>query len=230
MESYIGQDFEFNITNTELRRHLRLANDPEDEDYRQVVAMLTEALACSRPRFAYAVAAIDYIGPDFVEVEGHRLDSALVSKNLAKVHRIFPYIATCGCEAEAWSQQYTDIVEHYWAENIKILLLSTAMSELRHVVQRRHFPREFATKGDVSRMTPGSLPAWPLTQQRALFALMGDLPAQIGVSLTESCLMLPAKSGSGFFFTSDADFVSCRYCPLLACPNRSAEFQTEVLL
>jgi hypothetical protein len=230
MESYTGQDFEFTITNAELRRHLRLANDPEDEDYLQAVAMLDEALACSRPRFAYAVAAIDKIEADYVEVEGHRLDSALVSKNLANVHRIFPYIATCGREAEEWSSQYTDIVEHYWAENIKILLLGKAMSELRHVVQRRHFPKANATQGEMARMTPGSLPAWPLTQQRALFALMGDLPAQIGVSLTESCLMLPAKSGSGFFFTSETDFVSCRFCPLLNCPNRSAEYQSEVLL
>ena len=214
MERYIGQDFKYNITNQELSKHLRLDEDQKDEDYLKAVSMLGEAQACARPKFVYAVAAIDTRGSDYVNVEGHRFDSELVSRNLAKVHRIFPYIVTCGSEAE-----------QCWAEEIKILLMRKAMAELRSTIRKRHFPDVESVSSEMARMTPGSLPAWPLTQQRALFGLLGDLPAQIGVSLTDSCLMLPSKSGSGFFFTSDTDFVNCKLCPLFNCPNRSAEYQ-----
>jgi len=38
-------------------------------------------------------------------------------------------------------------------------------------------------------MNPGSLEDWPLTEQRVLFALLGDPQAAIGVRLTDSLLM-----------------------------------------
>lgn len=271
MEQRIGQDFAFAVTIETLARRLRLENDPADEDFQRASAMLAEALACARPKFAYAVAAITEKGDGYVIVEGQRLDSPLVRRNLDQVHRIVPYVATCGTEAEDWSRQYTDMLENYWADQIKNLILIEAVTELRRTVQSRYFPdsrlagdhsadhpAEYADgqpavpagemtaaahpgeqpavnpanhpavrPGDMAKMSPGSLPEWPVSQQPALFALLDGLPGAIGIRLTDSCLMLPSKSVSGFFFSSESSFVNCRFCPILDCPNRSARFQAD---
>ncbi len=263
MEQHIGLDFAFTVTIETLARRLRLENDPADEDFQRASEMLAEALACARPKFAYAVAAITEKGDGYVIVEGHRLDSPLVRRNLDQVHRIVPYVATCGTEAEDWSRRYTDMLENYWADQIKNLILIEAVAELRRTVQRRYFPdsrlagdhpadhpaeyadgqpaaspdehavagsgsQPAARSGDMAKMSPGSLPEWPVSQQPALFALLDGLPEAIGVRLTDSCLMLPSKSVSGFFFSSETSFVNCRFCPILDCPNRSARFQAEI--
>lgn len=273
MEKYIGQDFDFQVSIVKLVRKLRLENDPEDEDFQRATQMLAEALACARPKFAYTVAAIEAKGDDFVIVEGHRLESPLVRRNLDKVHRIVPYVATCGVEVDNWSHAFTDMVEHYWADAIKNMILVEAVAELRQTVLSRFFPGSrlagdhadaaganadaagvnaatagvnAATDGanaaaaladdadrtihavhagDMAKMSPGSLPEWPVTQQPILFSLLDGLPAEIGVRLTDSCLMLPSKSVSGFFFASQSNFVNCRFCPILSCPNRSARYQ-----
>ena len=39
--------------------------------------------------------------------------------------------------------------------------------------------------GKLSSMSPGSLEDWPISQQRPLFSLFGDVEAKIGVKLTK---------------------------------------------
>ena len=156
--------------------------------------------------------------------EGVRFRSALVSRNLAKTSRIVPHVSTCGVEAEEWSLQYKDDpLYEFWADAIKLQLLGVIGTKLREEVRRRYFP-----EGDMSAMGPGSLAAWPLTEQRPLFALLGGVTPDIGARLTDSCLILPSKSNSGFFFSAESHYENCRYCPLIKCPNRRAPFEHEV--
>ena len=62
-------------------------------------------------------------------------------------------------------------------------------------------------------------------QQEALFRLMGDVAGTVGVTLTTSSLMLPSKSISGFYFSAEEHFETCRYCPLLHCPSRQEAYR-----
>ena len=73
-------------------------------------------------------------------------------------------------------------------------------------------------------MSPGSLADWPLEQQRALFAVLGDTEGLIGVRLAESCLMIPTKSVSGMRFPTETSFESCQLCPRAVCPGRRAPY------
>ncbi len=54
--------------------------------------------------------------------------------------------------------------------------------------------------------------------------MLGSGAAEIGVELTPSMLMPPAKSGSGLFFASAREYENCQLCPRTDCPNRRAEF------
>ena len=79
----------------------------------------------------------------------------------------------------------------------------------------------------ILRYSPGYC-GWNLTGQRALFAALG--PEEIGIHLTETCLMEPVKSISGVMvigpaeihkFTDDYSF--CSTCPTHDCRRRIEE-------
>jgi hypothetical protein len=82
----------------------------------------------------------------------------------------------------------------------------------------------------MSRMAPGSGAAnvWPLTQQKALFSIFGDVEDMIGVKLTDRYLMVPIKSVSGIFFLHENPFVSCMLCPRENCVGRRAPYDREL--
>jgi hypothetical protein len=67
---------------------------------------------------------------------------------------------------------------------------------------------------------------WPLSEQGALFALLGDPHEAIGVRLTDSYLMVPTKSVSGIRFPTEQSFESCQLCPRERCPGRKAPYDS----
>lgn len=207
-----------------LCKAVRMDEDSDPGDLAQIKKMLEEALAVAKPKAIYGLAQVESRDDTGAVVEGVRFRSVLVSQNLAHTSRIVPFVVTCGIEAEEWSKQYAeDPLFEFWADAIKLQLLGTARVRLHEEVRRRYFP-----EGDISAMSPGSLPAWPLREQRPLFELLGGVTPDIGAYLTESCLILPSKSGSGFFFSPESHYENCRYCPLIKCPNRRAPFEHEL--
>jgi hypothetical protein len=76
-------------------------------------------------------------------------------------------------------------------------------------------------------MSPGSLKDWDLNGQRPLFSVLGDVKGSVGVYLTESLLMIPAKSLSGIFFPTEIPFYSCQLCPRENCPSRRAKYNEK---
>ena len=222
MEKHIVADFDFFITKEQLLKTVHLPDDPDDADTEKALEMLGEALNCARPKFEYCLAAIEEKGEDFVIVEGKKIISPLVRQNLDKVHRIIPYISTCGTEAERWSKKYTDMLEAFWADEIKKLLLLKSYDALKEMVKGKYF-----AVSDMSHMSPGSLPQWPISEQEGLFALIGNVKEDVGVMLTDSFLMIPSKSISGFFFSSESHYENCQFCPMPKCPNRRAKHIKE---
>jgi hypothetical protein len=215
MYKFIVKDFIFHVSREEFLQTVRIVDDPDDEDCRKAAEMLGEALICARPKYVYCLAAINAREEDTVIVEGRRIESSLVRKNLDKVNRIIPFVATCGVEAESWSRQYTDLLERFWADEIKKLILVKCCENMLNTVKEKFFPVQ-----DMSQMNPGSLAQWPITEQAVLFDLIGDVKGDIGVTLTDSFLMVPAKSVSGFFFSSETHYENCQLCPMKNCPGR----------
>ncbi len=220
MNMVIRQDISWQVDKARLLRKLRLADDPADEDYQVFTKMLAEAQAIARPKFAFAVAAVTDKYATGVEVEGVRIDSELVRTNLAKTFRIIPYLATCGTELEQWSLQYDDFLENYWADELKNQALRQAIQTMRQTIKSSFFKGQ-----DMSQMSPGSLAQWPISGQKELFTLMQEALPVLGIKLTESYLMLPAKSVSGFHFSSEHHFENCALCPMPACPERRALYK-----
>lgn len=143
-------------------------------------------------------------------------------EKLGAVDRVYPYVVTCGTEIEAWSRGIEDFVERYWIDCVKEEYLRAAFSRLKDHLKATRAEKKLA------HLSPGSLSAWPLPEQRKLFSLLGNVKAAVGVELTPSCLMLPAKSISGILFPTESNYENCMHCPRRDCPNRRAAFKGEV--
>ena len=84
-----------------------------------------------------------------------------------------------------------------------------------------------ALGGQTACVSPGSFEDWPLAAQHELFALLGDDVAKTGIELTESGIMYPVKSISGFRFKAEQADHDCRLCLKRDCLERSGDFDPE---
>jgi hypothetical protein len=184
----------------------------------ELTHLIDLARPLARPRAFYQVAYIDRRSDDWLEIQGQRFDSRVLCVNLEKVHRVFPYLATCGEELQQWASSFDDMLLNYWAEIIKEGALFCAIRALFEDLDERYRP------GKTASMSPGSLQDWPIQQQVPLFRLFGGLDKAIGVKLTDSLLMVPTKSVSGIRFSTEIDFESCQLCPREGCPGRRAVY------
>jgi len=206
----------FHIDLDSLMIRLRLS---EGSSYaRELRRLATDAQAVAKPKAVYKTAFIESKGEDHVVVDGITLTSRVLRVNLEQAYRVFPFVATCGTELDEWSSTINDTLHTYWADTIKEMALRAATKTLNAHLQDRFRP------GQLSRMSPGSLPDWPLQEQRQLFALLGSPEEAIGVRLTPSLIMVPLKSVSGIWFPTEVDFASCQLCPRENCPGRIASY------
>ncbi|MDM8537296.1 vitamin B12 dependent-methionine synthase activation domain-containing protein [Desulfobacterales bacterium HSG17] len=199
-----------------LYEHLHVPPSPAQRQIFDVLA--AQAAEVARPRALYGLSAINELGDDFIVVEKIRFDSRVLAVNVKSVHRVFPFVVTCGAELVQWADGISDMLKRFYADALKQAALDTATRFLEKEIQK-HFDM-----GHISQMSPGSLSDWPLEQQRPLFDLLGDTQSTVGVKLTSSMVMLPDKSESGFYFQSESEFTSCQLCPIKKCSSRKVPF------
>lgn len=197
----------------------RLRVKPGSRSAAELEKVLAEGVALARPRALYLAAYVTGRGEDWVEIDEFRFDSRVLRVNLENVHRVFPFLATCGPELQEWASAKEDMLEHFWAEAIKEAALFCAIRVLEEDLEQRY------RIGKTAFMSPGSLKDWPIQQQRVLFDLVGPRKDAIGVCLTDSLLMVPTKTVSGIRFPTEVDFASCQLCPREVCPGRRAAYE-----
>jgi len=50
----------------------------------------------------------------------------------------------------------------------------------------------------------------------------------VGVTLSNSLLMIPRKSLSGIYFPTESPFMACQLCPKQSCPSRKAGYDENL--
>ncbi len=226
MQPVVLDNIPFSLETADVLKALKINNigDGEvDEDFLAVSAMVDTALQTGRPKAIYKMSFIDSKGEDHIIIDNIKLTSRILRINLDKANRAFPYIVTCGTELEEWSNSFQDMFAQYQASVIKQMVLASAITYTINRINLDFNP------GKTSRMNPGSLENWPLSQQRELFSLLGDPYSAIGVKLTDSYLMIPVKSVSGIIFPAESGFQNCRLCPREICPGRCAPYDKTLL-
>jgi len=210
----------FHADRTGLRARLGMTDsDGYSSDLEDLVARAEQV---ARPRAIFRVSFVDQRSDEEIVIDGVRFASRVLRVNLEPVHRIFPHVVTCGREIQEWGERVSDPLAQFWVDTIKELALRAASEYfLAHVQEEYRI-------GKSSHMNPGSIPDWPLPQQKPLFQLLGDVEGKIGVTLTESFLMLPTKSVSGILFPTETRFESCQLCPREVCPSRRAVYEPQL--
>lgn len=202
----------------EVRRILHL---DRNRDIQSLQRLINTATPLIEPKAAYKLCYIEKKLKDAVIVEGMRLKSKVLRKNLDPVERLFPYVVTIGARLGEALRQIDDPLEKYYLDVIGNAALAAARKYLHG-----HLCTKFALE-NISFMSPGSLPDWPLEAQSQLFQLLSDVENAIGVHLTQSLLMIPTKSVSGIYFQTEVSFLSCQLCQRGSCPGRKARYDEK---
>jgi hypothetical protein len=223
MEKFVLGDIPIETTFNDVLAKLKIE---EQDDVEFAGTLFEKAKKIARPKVMCRIAAIDAINDDKVTISGITFTSEILSKNLKNIHNVFAYVATCGAEVDEWSHQEKDFVVAFWLDMIKELFLRGAITYFFHHLEHHYDVKKIAT------MNPGSgnVDTWPITQQKLLFELIGDVTKEISVVLTDTFLMLPTKSSSGIVFPSEKGFVNCAMCGRANCQNRRAAYNPSIEL
>ncbi len=184
--------------------------------------LVEEAQKIARPKALYRPVFIEERDEEAVKVEGRWFRSRVLTVNLRLAYRIFLYVATCGKELDEWAKGLKEMLEAFWAEAIKETALRNAIKTVGIHLEEHYHPSR------TSHQNPGSLNDFPLTEQEALFTLIGDTQATIGVTLLPSLMMSPTHSVSGIIFPTSEDFQSCLLCPRENCQGRRAVYDPSL--
>jgi len=211
-------------TDLEPKKLLRQMHIREENEYVEKTAreLLEIARPRANPKAVYEISYVENKNKDSLDIGGVSFTSRVLRVNLDKIERVFPYVATCGRELDEIAVPTGDFMRSYCLDVIREMALHAAISYLENFLKRNY------VLGQLSRMNPGSLDSWPVTQQRELFSIFGNVEDLIGVKLTESCLMIPVKSVSGIFFPTEVRFESCQLCQREACSGRRAPYDPEL--
>ena len=196
----------------------------DEEDITLVSGLFETAKKIAKPKVLYREAYVEEISGKNVRINGIDFESEVLAANLKDIHRVFAYVCTCGTEVDDWSHGEKDYVVSLWLDMIKEMFLHEANIFFRDYMKNSY---KFEK---LSSVNPGSgnVDNWHISQQAQLFNMIGNVKEEIGVTLTESFLMLPTKSTSGLLFPSETGFSNCALCGRGNCLGRQAEFDSEL--
>ena len=217
---HILDQIQFRIRPDYIAKHVGIK---KENPYFQILEnMAHEAEKIARPKGLYKTAFIEKKGDDKVIIDQVKFTSRVLKVNLENIHRVFPFVATCGNELNQWSQSFTGIFESFVADVLKTIALQSAVKAVD-----AHIGIHYGSS-KVSRMSPGSIGDWPITEQQLLFKLLGDVNRDIGLKLLDSLMMNPVQSVSGIIFPTETKFESCQLCSRQNCPGRRAAYDKNL--
>lgn len=203
-------------TDTILKKAHIDADTAEMPAYRDIVE---RARARARPKAMYRECFVTAHSGTALTIDTVTFHSRILA-DLITSRKVYPFVATCGTEIDSLHIDTGDLLIKYFFDTVKETILRDTVDVLNE-----HIRNTFGIPKTAS-ICPGSADkeVWPLEQQKELFSLLGDVQAAIGVCLSASCLMQPAKSISGLFFPTAVDFTTCQLCTRRHCPSRKAAY------
>ena len=216
-ERFLFDDLKWSVSREAALKRLRVSED-DMEDFDEVFA---KTLALIRPVYYVGVERVTENDGDGVTIGSEHFVSRVVSVNLQNAGEVYPYVGTSGRAAYEYAISLGDDLMRFWADQIcEMALKSVAVDFIRRM-------RELSHAEQLSSLNPGSVIDWPISQQKPLFDLLGNVYEKTGILLEKSFLMRPVKSGSGILYAGGKHFESCSLCPKENCPNRRAPFDKD---
>jgi len=216
LEPTILNEIPFKVNLEQLFTRLKMKQDSEYAE--RVIELAKEAENVGRPKAVFNTTYIEEKGDDYIVVEGVKFASRILRTNIGDAQKVFPFLVTCGAELAEWAKGKEDMLDAFTVDIIQQLACKTAREAVSEEIIKNNGIEH------ISKMNPGSLADWPLSEQKNLFRLFKGREAQIGVVLTDCYLMVPVKSVSGIWFSKEIRFENCQLCQRPDCPSRVTDY------
>jgi len=176
-----------------------------------------------KPKGLFRVSCIGAREREWVEIDGVRFTSRVLSKSLENISTVIPYIFTCGKELDELPVSPKDYLRYYCLDIIKMNVAFQAAAYFMKFLQEKYALPE------VIHLHPGEFKDLPIEAQVPLFSLFDDTEKAIGVKLTSTKTIQPVKSGSGILFSNGSSFESCQLCLQPHCTGRRAAYNPKLV-
>lgn len=212
-----------NIDTKEVLRYLGYCGRGADDKTLQLIdSVKIEILMSVQPKSIYREFGLKYISDNVISVGGVQFKSSKLRSHLRNSDRILLFAATLGLESDTLVRRYQNI-DSARAAVMQAALAAAVESFCDDVCG--DIAREEQLKGYYlrPRFSPG-YGDMALESQREFFSLL-DCTKRIGLTLSDSCLMIPTKSVSAFIgLTKDEE---CNFNSCVDCENGNCEFRRE---
>ena len=205
--------FNFNREDFDRRVHIELYEGME----KKINSLLEKVVPLLNPKAVFKEMGVRRRKTGEIILDSQVFSDPVVMSHLENKDTVFLYIASCGDELEEIAASTSDMLEIYWYDALKQISMDLAFNYLRNHLKEKY------NVGKLYSLNPGSDSCgegWALSDQKKLFSLFPEVEKKTGIRLTVSMLMFPNKTVSGMLFESERDFVSCRECGNIQCPNR----------
>lgn len=187
---------------------------PDPQTAAVVDELLPQALEVAAPRYVSRIVEARQLGKTTILMDDVEFKvGGIIGSYLAGMTEACVFVATAGMEYDRWLQSIKargDILYEYVADSIGSVIAEENVDRLASELDRNAGMRHSLP------YSPGYC-AWDVAEQRKLFSILPE--DRCGVALTESCLMHPVKSVSGFFALGEELVPQPYRCEL--CTNRN---------
>lgn len=209
------------IKTQEVLRYLGYRRHEADQTVKALVDHVKiEVVTSVQPKSIYKEYPLEYRSEQEITVGGVTFRSEKLRRHLRNADRILLFAATLGSQSDILVRRYQG-VDSARAAVMQASLSAATESFCDEVCE--NIAAEERLKGYFlrPRFSPG-YGDMPLESQRDFFRLL-DCSRRIGLTLTDSCLMLPTKSVTAFIgLTKDEE---CNFNACAACGNAGCEFK-----
>lgn len=215
------------VDRNEVLRYLGYPADalPSKHIQRDLDRWTAEAARRATPRASYVVMPVARIDRRSLQLESPQEVPAFlgaIGEFLGKSRHVAVFVATAGPDVERLASERMRAGDHLAAMIVNAVGAERAEAAESEVIRRLSEQSTAAGLAPTLPYSPGYC-GMALTEQRKLFALLGDDTA--GVTLTDECLMRPLKSVSGLIGLGLANDIQthsspCDRCELYDCAMR----------
>ncbi len=212
------------LNRKEILRYLGYRGKPADEVVQeQVESCIAELTGVMAPKAVFRTFPVMVTGEYQRNIGGMEIDSRQLAQHISGCKQASVFAATLGAGVDLLIQRY-NILDMSRA----VILQACAAAAIEEYCDRRQeeVQAEAAAQGLFlrPRYSPG-YGDFPITHQKALLRLL-DAPKRIGLTTTDSSMLVPAKSVTAIIgFT--AEDKSCHIARCMTCNAKNCPFRKE---
>lgn len=109
------------------------------KDIKKTIQGLLEMInPIAKPKAVYEISCVNNREGDSLDIGGVRFTSHVLRVNLEKLEKVFPYVVTCGRELDEIEIPQHQLMEYYFLDQIKEIIVRLALSYLHDYIKKNY--------------------------------------------------------------------------------------------